>query len=219
MASSKPSFPQPSEPNLRRLGRGGSHSGERPLRAQLVVAAVAVLLVVAFPLYVLRRPSGESTDAAQAAASASGKHALIRSALDAGKPKLEVKVSAPQRIQCSAAAMRQGNEGSLCDQLLPVEQALTTAIKNTADCAPRTGTGGSINFVLSVDFSNNKLNVFPGQSGQWKGPQAKAAAKCVQNALPQLQWDTITHRYRYYTIAMLATYPAPDPMGAVPEFE
>jgi hypothetical protein len=178
-----------------------------------------VLLVVAFQLYVLRRPSGDSADAAQAAASASGKHALIRSALDAGKPKFEVKLSPPQRIQCSAAPFRQGNEGALCDQLVQVEQALATAIKNSADCAPRTGTGGSINFVLSVDFNNNKVNVFPGQSGQWKGPQAKAAAKCVQNAMPQLQLDGIAHRYRYYTIAMLATYPAPDPLGAVPEFE
>jgi hypothetical protein len=218
LASSKPSFPAPSEPNLRRLGRGGG-GGDRPLRAQLVVAAVAILLVVALPLYVLRRPSGDSSDSAAASASATGKHALIRTALDAGKPLLEVRLSPAQRIQCSAAPSRQGNEGSLCDQLVQVEQAFATAIKNTADCAPRTGTGGSINFVLSVDFNNKQLTVFPGQSGKWKGPQAKAAAKCVQNALPQLQWDGISHRYRFYTIAVLATYPAPDPLSAVPEFE
>ncbi|HEX2735926.1 MAG TPA: hypothetical protein VHM70_30205 [Polyangiaceae bacterium] len=217
MASSKPSFPAPSEPNLRRLGRGGSTS-DRPIRAQLVVAAVALLILVALPLYVLRRPTGDSSPVATAA-SATGKHALIRTALDAGAPKAEVKLTPVQRVKCSAAPFRQGNEGSLCDQLVQVEQAFGNAVKSTAECAPKTGTGGSINFVLSVDFSTKHVNVFPGQSGQWKGPQAKAAAKCVQSAMPELPWDAITHRYRYYTMALMATYPAPDPLGGAPEFE
>ena len=45
MASSKPSFPAPSEPNLKRLGVGGG-GPERPLRAQLVVAVVVLTVVV-----------------------------------------------------------------------------------------------------------------------------------------------------------------------------
>jgi hypothetical protein len=61
--------------------------------------------------------------------------------------------------------------------------------------------------------------VFPGASGQWKGPQAKAAAKCVENAIGEVQWDAIAHRYRYYMIGILASYPAPDPLQVAPTFE
>ncbi len=218
MASSKPSFPAPSEPNLKRLGGGGG-GGDRPIRAQLVVAGVALLVIIALPLYILRRPTMDAGDGQPDAGSAMSQRALIRTELDAGQPKGEVKLGRVQRVQCSAAPNRQGNEGNLCDRLPPLEQALARAIKTTIDCAPKTGKVGTINYVLTVNFSRKRLNVFPGKSGQWKGPQAKAAAKCVLKAMPEVQWDELPHRYRYYMLAIMAEYPAPDPLEVLPEFE
>ncbi len=218
MAASRPSFPAPSEPNLRRLGVGSAQSAERPLRAQLVVALVFVLLVVAVPVYFLRRPSptGSAKDSDGPKVATRG---LIRSSVDAGAPTLRVKLGAPQRVKCSAAPNRDGNEGNLCDRLPAFEAALRTAIEKTIDCAPQTGKDGTINFVLTADFTKKRLNVFAGASGQWRGPQAKAAAKCVLRSLPAPDWDTIVHRYRYYALSILASYPAPDPLEGLPNFE
>ncbi len=218
MASSKPSFPAPSEPNLKRLGVGGGGGGDRPIRAQLVVVVVGLLILVAVPLYVLRKPSiGDEEQPASSGSVAAP--ALIRTQLDAGKPETKVKLSTPQREKCSAAASREGNEGNLCDRLVVLEEAFARAIQSTTDCAPKTGKEGTINFVLTVNFNRKRLNVFPGASGQWKGPQAKAAAKCVLGAMPEVQWDSLPHRYRYYMITILAKYPAPDPLEVLPEFE
>jgi hypothetical protein len=216
MASSKPSFPAPSEPNLKRLGIGGGNT-ERPIKAQLVVLGVLVLLVVAIPLYLLRKPASGGEDAASTAHTRDP--GLIRSQLDAGKPELSVTLGDMQRVQCSASPGKQGNEGPLCDGLPQVEKAFKQAIRANVECAPRTGKAGTINFVLAIDFTNKRVNVFPGQSGQWKGPQAKAAAECVERSIPDLKWADIEHRYRYYMLAVLASYPAPDPTTGFPEFE
>lgn len=215
MASTRPSFPAPSEPNLRRLGTGSG--GERPLRAQLVVAAVGIMLIVAVPLYFLRRPS--PSDSAIEAHSASERSRLIRTAIEAGAPKQEVKIGVIQRLKCSAAFNKEGNEGTLCDRLTSLETQFEKAVKETAECAPNTGKGGSINYVLSADFNQKRLNLFPGASGSWKGPQAKSAAKCVLRALEATQWAEVPHNYRFYMLGLMANYPAPDPMGMVPEFE
>lgn len=217
MASSRPSFPAPSEPNLRRLGVGGS-GGDRPLKAQLVVASVAILLIVAVPLYFLRKPPSQPAETAEAL-SAAKRSRLIRTTVDAGPPETNISIGAVQRIKCSAAANRDGNEGPLCDRLPVLEAKFEQGIRESTDCAPRTGKEGTINYVLTVDFTGKHVNVFPGASGSWKGPQAKAAATCVKRAIGDIPWDTITHRYRYYVLAMLASYPAPDPMQLMPEFE
>jgi hypothetical protein len=217
MASSKPSFPAPSEPNLKRLGVGGG-STDRPIKAQLVVFAVLVVLIVAIPLYLLRQPTTGS-DNGPIPEKTARDPGLIRSQPDAGKPATKVELGELQRVQCSSSPAKKGNEGPLCDGLPQIEKAFKDAVSANASCAPRTGKSGTINFVLSVDFQSKQLNVFPGASGQWKGPQAKAAAECVERALPEIKWDETQHRYRYYMIALLATYPAPDPTEGFPAFE
>lgn len=216
MASSRPSFPAPSEPNLRRLGVGGHP--ERPIRAQLVVAAVGLLVLVAVPLYLLRRPSLRPAEETESEAKARNP-TPIRAAGDAGVPKVAVTLAPLQHVACGAAPNKPGNEGAMCDRLPKIEQEFIRAIKANAECAPRTGKEGSINYVLSVDFSNNQLNIYPGASGSWKGPQAKAAAKCVQRSLPEFAWDSIPHRYRFYSLAVLASYPPPDPLEMGPTFD
>lgn len=95
---------------------------------------------------------------------------------------------------------------------------LRRTIRSQVECAPSVG-AGSINFVLNVDFNSEKVNVFPGRSGEWKGPQAKRVAQCVEDAFPKVRWETISRRYRFYTLAMMAQYSAPAALDILPTFE
>jgi len=214
----RPVFPSaPSEPSLRRLGVGGSGSGgDRPLRAQIVVALVIGLMLIAVPLYLWRRPSASDQaapdqSAPRSSASAAGTVPVLgQVTLDAGRVLERVRLSNAQRVKCSAGAARAGQEGSLCDSLPYFEEALAKAIRENADCAPKTGKEGTINHVLTVDFTQRRLHVFPGASGGWKGPQARKATECVKRALPAPAWDSIPHQHRFYSIAILATYLPPS---------
>lgn len=205
----RPSFPAPSEPSFRRLGVGGpGRGGDRPLRAQLVIALVAGLILLAVPLYLWRRPGSVVEASASASAAPSAAPAVEVVALEAGAGE-PVELGPVQRVKCAASPGARGQEGSLCDALPFFDDALAKAIKATFDCAPRTGKDGTLNYVLTVDFASKRVTVFAGASGQWRGPQAKRAVKCVEGALPKPPWSTIQHQYRYYRLAILARYPAP----------
>lgn len=224
--SPRPSFPSSSEPSLRRLGvGGGGGGGDRPLRAQLIVALMVGLVLLAVPLYLWRRPSGTENapgdGGADARADGAGSANLPPGAIpDAALSDERVKLAPAQRVKCAAGPNSKGQEGELCDQLEVFEKALAKAIVENVDCAPRTGKQGNLNFVLSVDFGAKKLHVFPGASGEWKGPQARKATECVKRSLPAPQWDKVRHQYRYYLIAISATYPPPGSSGgSTPLFE
>src|SRR4051794_22325362 len=103
---SRSTFPSGSgDPSSRRLGVGAG-GRDRPLRAQIVVALVAVCILIAVPLYLLRRPGGKSATAANASASSgldAGKApAALGSAgaqitpLDGGKPPERMRVASVQ---------------------------------------------------------------------------------------------------------------------------
>lgn len=217
------------EPRSRRLGVGASTTGGRPLRAQLVVAGVVCVILIAVPLYLLRRPSTPSTaSAAPSAASASSQRAapapilLDAGAVTPAKAAERVRLAPPQRVKCGASAAQSRVEGGLCDSLPPVEQALATAIRGAADCAPKRKEEGSINFVLNLDFNQRKFHVFPGASGSWRGRLARKAADCVTRSMSNPDWGALPHQYRYYWIAILATYPLPSAAAApagTPTFE
>lgn len=220
---SRPSFPAPSEPSLRRLGVGGGGGGERPLRAQLVIALVVGVVLLAVPLYLWRRPSGAENAPADAGSAKDGGAAAPADAAtsspapgDAGANKEErVKLAEVQRVKCGASSRGAGQEGGLCDRLPFFEEGLVKAIRDNADCAPKaTKGGGTINYVLTIDFTGRRVNVFPGASGSWKGPAARKAAQCVKRTLPAPDWTTLQHQYKYYSVAVLATYAPPAPPAA-----
>ncbi len=178
-----------------------------------MVALVILLVLVAVPLYLWRRPtpSDASPRGSMSAASASAVTSSLPApvAVDAGVPEERVRLGPPQRVRCGPNARTKGREGSVCDQLPYFEEALKRAIRENVDCAPRARVEGSINFVLQVDFSSQRLHVFPGASGQWKGAQARRTAKCVMRSLPAPQWSSIQHQEKSYQIAVMATYPPP----------
>lgn len=214
---SRSTFPSgSSDPSSRRLGVGAG-SRERPLRAQIVVALVVVCILIAVPLYLLRRPGGKSGTAASASASAGldgGKAPLASSSagvastpLDAGagKPPERIRVGTVQRVRCGASA-NGGHEGNICDSVPSFEDALTKVVRENPDCTPKPNEQGTINYVLTVDFSKKSLHLFPGASGGWRGKQARRSVQCIKRAFQQPDWSTIQHQYRFYTIAVLATY-------------
>lgn len=201
------------EPRSRRLGVGSSSSSDRPLRAQLVVAGVICVILIAVPLYLLRRPSATPPQAPTPVLSASAGHAPPAPiAVDAGavapsKPVEKVRLAAAQRVKCGASSVNARVEGGLCDSLPSVEKGLGDAIRGAVDCAPKRKEEGTINYVVSVDFNQRRFHVFPGASGSWKGPQARKAADCVNRAFPNPDWGATPHQYRFYQVAILATYP------------
>jgi hypothetical protein len=121
-------------------------------------------------------------------------------------------------VRCASSPGASGKTGRLCDRLEPIQKSFMQAIEETYDCAPRTGEKGTLNYVLTVDFAQHKLHVFPGASGTWKGPQARRATQCVKRALPAPDWEKLTHEHAYYEMAILATYQPPPPTEA-PMFE
>jgi hypothetical protein len=213
---SRSSFPSvPGEPRVRRLGVGSSSGADRPLRAQVVVALVCAAMLIAVPLYLWRKPS---TKAAAGAASASasaraGMTPAVRPSAPAASPAAPPRLTlgAVQKVRCGASSAVSPNEGTLCDGLGPFEEALKQAIVASEDCAPKAKLKGTINYVLTVDFPRKKLHVFPGASGEWRGKQARRATACVNNALKVADWN-IPHQYRFYAIAVLATYAGTEPV-------
>ena len=212
--SSHPSLSRPREPGGLRRVPGAS---DRPIRSQLVVAVLVGIVLVAVPLYLLRRPSPSVSDASDTTARGFG--GVLRTEVDAGTRAVEVALGSVQRVRCGISANQISNEGSLCDALPELEAALSRAIGTSVPCAPRAGEDGSINYVLEVDFGARRLNVFAGKSGQWRGPRVKKAVACVQRALPSLDWANVAHQHQYYAIAILATYPAPESVQRLPTFD
>jgi hypothetical protein len=193
-----------------------------------VVAAVVGVILIAVPLYLVRRPTATPPPALEPSALASAvKTPSAPVPLDAGSvapPKAveRVKLATPQRVKCGAAATNARIEGGLCDALPAVERSLAAAIKASVDCAPKRKEEGTINYVVSIDFTRKTYKVFPGASGSWHGPQARRAADCVNRAFAAPDWGTIPHQYRYYWVAILATYPLASALAVpagTPTFE
>ena len=195
---------------MRRLGVGSSGGGDRPLRAQVIVALVCAAMLIAVPLYLWRKPSTKATQAAASASASSGMQAELKApaAAAGAAPAPRLTLGAVQKVRCGATPSASQREGTLCDTLGPFEDALKKAILSSEECAPKAKTKGSINFVLTIDFAHKKLHVFPGASGDWHGKIARRATSCVSNAVKIADWN-IPHQYRHYAIAVLATYAGP----------
>lgn len=209
---SRSSFPSvPGEPRVRRLGVGSSSGIDRPLRAQVVVALVCAAMLIAVPLYLWRKP-GAKPSGGLASASASARAGLAPvikapvAAASAAPPRLTL--GPVQKVRCGASPAATPNDGALCDGLPRFEEALRQAILSTEDCAPKAKAKGTLNYVLTVDFTRKKLHVYPGASGEWRGKQARRATSCVNAALKVSDWN-VPHQYRFYAIAILATYASP----------
>ncbi len=214
---SRPPFPSaPSEPSLRRLGTAGSGGGDRPIKAQLIVALVALIILLAVPLYLWRRPSIHSNlqDAGVPVPSASAPTPQVVASVSLPTPfqPERARINPLQRVRCGASRTR-ASSGVTCDALPALEHAFVEAINQSSDCAPKGEKVGSINYVLEVDFAHKTLHVFPGKSGDWHGPSARRATKCVEHAIGKPDFSAMPHAHAYYALAVMATYSSATTTG------
>lgn len=190
---------------------------DRPIRPQVILVLLAALVLLAVPLYLMRSPTVEKDEKAKKEAPV-GFAPSVPAGIEVKKKDERVSLDEVQRIKCSSAPGVRGGKGRECDEQPFFEKALAASIEEAIDCAPRTGDGGTLNYVLTIDYAQNKLHVFPGASGMWKGPQARRSTECVKRALPAPEWEKLSHKFRYYELAIMAEYKPPAPT-ATPLFE
>lgn len=193
------------------------------MRVHILLASVVALVVVAVPLYLWRRPHGAASVATAPDAGALGAETdggLAESggavaALDGGTSG-RVSLADARTVRC-VGERNVKVPVERCERLPFFEGALAQAIRDNVACAPATASGGTVSFVLSVDFQRKKMHLWPGQSGTIKRRDARELVRCVMRALPAPDWTTLAHQQRRYDVGLLATYPpsgTPGPAGA-----
>jgi hypothetical protein len=227
MAQNQPPSLPPSHPApYRHLGNA---SNDRLVKAQMGIALVAGLIMVAVPLYLCKRPAAEylaereARKAASAEASAGlsplaipsgsaagtmggpGSAALVGSGGSGAKGGGNVVLGDPKLVKCSKT-----EKGKLppeqCDRQPFFEEALVRAIRDNTSCVP-SNAGGSVNYLVDVDHKAKKVHVWAGKSGTMKRKPRKEVLACVTRALPTPDWAQLPHQNQKYQISVMATYP------------
>ena len=183
----------------------------RPARAQLVVALLLGCLLVAIPLYLRRRPHVPDDPAAASIVPLAGEVAAPGSASAApvGSTATSVVVSAPTILECHDKGNKKTPpEG--CDRLPVFEKALVDAVNGAASCVPAGMGTGTIEYVLDVNFTKKKIQLFVPKDGRTLR-NVRAASACqasVKRGLPASLDGALdgTHAHSRYKIAVTATY-------------
>ena len=202
----------------RRLSGGyGSPGGNGAGRMRIVVGVVAILVLVAIPMYLWRRPGADAAldevSLAHAAAASASRPALdpakslLAAALDGGVETEKLSLGRVWIESCFRGESR--TPGERCDRQPYFEEALVKAVLENTECTPKTDKEASISYALRIDYGQQTIHVFAGKSGTLRKNEAKQSIECIQRVMPQATWDTLPHEYSRYIIAVLATYPAP----------
>lgn len=193
----------PSIPPRRRTSPNGP---ARPLKAEVVFALAVSLVLLAVPLYLFRRPAAMEGKRAEDVVDEADAALVIDSQPRNEEPDPKVRLTEIRTLQCGdGPAPKLPSER--CDRLPALEEALGRAILAQADCAPWSEEEQTVSFVLSVDFAEKKLHLWPGQSGSLRRPKANGLLRCVKRDLRAEDWDALPHEHRRYQIGIMATYP------------
>jgi len=176
-----------------------------------MLALFALLVLVALPIYLFRRPkpigpapfdAGARTPPFDAGALVDAGPANVA---DAAAPR-RLALSEPKVIRCVA---RSGGRVTLdrCDHVGALEDALLRAIRENTACAPVAALPFTVSYVLSVDFERNKLHVWAGRSGTLKKRNAGDLIRCVEHAIGQPDLVALPHQHARYEINVIASYP------------
>jgi len=181
---------------------------------------IALLVLVALPLYLWRRPKPipppevDAGPRAELADAASPDAAGASATADAGASK-RVVLSDPKTIRC---VPKGGGRVTVerCDHLTSLEDTLTRSIRENAACAPPMSRQFTVSFVLTVDFDRKKLHLWAGRSGSLKKRNAGDLIRCVEHAITPPDFSIVAHQYAKYEINVIAAYPASGPTGGGP---
>lgn len=183
-------------------------SADRPARLQMIVALLLVLVLVAIPLYLWRRPRAESI-VASSSTDAGGEPTTLRApssttvSADDAKPSLGEAKS----LLCQDPGPRK-TAPEQCDHLVDVEKALAKAIEESASCVPKDAGGGTVQYVADVSFKRRSVNVStPKDSRSIKNTKVVSACHAaVKSKLQAVSLDSVQHAHTRYKIAITATY-------------
>jgi hypothetical protein len=186
----------------------------------VIFGFIALLMLVALPVYLWRKPRpmvAEEKDAGARAEVGDGGtlgEASAFAVADAGANK-RVMLTEPKIVRCSP--QRGGRaSGERCDDLAPFEESLARAIRDNVPCAPPSSSPYTVSFVLSVDFDRKRLHLWAGRSGSLKKRNAVDLIRCVEHAMVAPDWGATTHQYAKYDVNVLASYPGTSIGGGLP---
>lgn len=198
--SSRASVP-PSEPRGSRASIADIHADvERPARLQMIVAGVLLLVLVAIPLYLWRRPRAESI-------ASDTKDGGLELAPVAEPEK--IMVSEGKTLSCHDPGPKR-TPPERCDHVPEIEKALATAIQENAGCVPKGEGGGTIAYVADVTFKKRALSLETPKEGRtFKNEKVVSACRlAVKTKLEKLSFDGVTkHEHQRYRIQVVATHP------------
>jgi hypothetical protein len=188
----------------------------------MILTLIALLVLVALPLYLWRHPKPRGPIPVDAGAA---------QPVDAGAPEdaappppdggaaafggRKATLSDPKIVRCAPATGGRVTPDR-CDRIAWFEDALVRAIRENVACAPQTPASYTVSFVLTVDFAHKKTHVWAGKSGTLRKHGAAELLRCVERALPAPEWERGVHQYARYEINVVASYqsttPAPPPL-------
>jgi len=181
----------------------------------MIYGLVALLVLVALPLYLIRKPKPIGTiplvDAgarAEVGDASAAKEAVEPKAAvpDAGAAK-KIVLGEPRAVRCSTKTGAR-LMAERCDHLVALEDALTRSIRENLACAPPSVGPYTVSFVLTVDFERKKVHLWSGRSGTLKKRSSADLIRCVEHAIAPPDFATLAHQYAKYDINVMASYPA-----------
>lgn len=190
----------------------------------MILTLLALLVLVALPLYLWRRPKPVGPGGADA-----GRSELPEAAVpEAGAPAVpeagvaiaggkKLTLAEPKVIRCSADSGRTRALPERCDRPTLVEDGLARSIRDNVTCAPQTPANYTVSFVLSADFARKKTHLWAGRSGTLRRRGAADLLRCVERSMGPLDWERIPHQYARYDVNVLATYQVVSPPPLTPQ--
>jgi hypothetical protein len=209
-----PTLPPGTPAPLRHLG---TSSGPRPLRSPAVLGLIALLVLVALPVYLLRRPKPSKPVAVEPAPRGDAASAAISAPVAVALPPV-LETASPKRIALAdpktARCIPKGGgrvTTERCDRLPPFEDALARAIRDNVACAPPAMAPYTVSFVLSLDFDKKSMHLWAGRSGSMKKRLTGDLIRCVEHAMVPPDWETVAHQHQKYDVNVIAAYPGSAP--------
>lgn len=178
---------------------------DRPARLQMAVALLLLVVLIAVPLYMWRRPRAEAIPV-----SSGGEAALppVTSTASAAPPDEKVVLGDAKIISCHDPGPRK-TAPEQCDHPTELEKSFAKAIEDSATCVPHDAGGGTLIYLADVAFKKRLVAVTTLKEGRTlKSPRvAGACEKVVKSRLSMLAFDAIKHEHARYRISITATYP------------
>lgn len=177
----------------------------------IVTALCVMMLAIAVPLYLWRRPLGPEEEPRPLPRSElafqrpAPRPTPIVPAADTSR-ETRVRLSEFTTIRCVKAGPHR-TPPEKCEHIGDVESALEDALQRTFEHGPKTVTGATVSVVLDIDFRKRRLKVYRGKSSSVSRARTRELFGALRAAMPEPNWDTLPHRHFKYVVYVKATYP------------